>query len=824
MTDRRRRDTAVVIGGAESFERFFEREAGEVLAVALLVAPRPDAAEDATQRAFSRALREWPRLGTEPDAATRVRRWAFDRAWPSTRRRRGDPRGGEAAGLRAALWSMPRSRSRLAALAVARGEPLLAVDELTLPVVVGSSPERVAMSDLAARLGEATTPQQVAEAVAEIRLRASSADLGLLRPGAPARWGPSALALAAVGAAVIATLAMLRVDRPPPEDAATPTTRPPATGRSGPIVVDEPPWWLGDRFGHGLTLDVSMPGWEPLADLGTVWVHGATPLGERVFAWVESREPAFPPRMFSEIDGLIYDPAADRWTDVAALPDTVCEVYGVRALVEVDGELLTLFWGGDPFDGLCATAAVYSPDDDEWTPLSRDFFSPPVSHPLVWTGELLVAPAAAQAYHWGRAETVSIPPIAVSVVGEVDAHWTGTEVLAVGHFGVRAWAPGDDEWRVVDETAVFNVDRGTAWTDAGLLMAVRGTFGFLDEEGWRDSGFQASDACWGVVVRSTTPIIQHCGGYSVWDEARESWVPFPPHGLNAWGSLVVVGDHWYAFGDGAYRASLTREAGGSIVVPATIPIGHVFFDIPAGFTFVEASRSAALSAQVAGSDAWGVTLEGLDGSRCTVVSAFHQGRGAYAPEGMEPITDRPVGRPGLLPDMHAVLFTDGVGAVSLVIEGDLLPYASEPTKVVTCEHADTEVAGAHAITLAGALWSPAEGSFSASAPFTRELLVERDDFSWGFSAPATDPHRQRTESALAIFASCLESQMGPDFRLRGLQMLVDADGELLSIFYQGVRLGGWPPVGVVPGPARDRCLDRADVSTAYMESVRAWPP
>jgi RNA polymerase sigma-70 factor (ECF subfamily) len=76
-----------VVGAAEPFDRFYEREYRPVVTLAYVLAGSPTAAEDVAQDAFVAALRDWERVSRHPNPEAWIRRVAANRSVSSWRRR-----------------------------------------------------------------------------------------------------------------------------------------------------------------------------------------------------------------------------------------------------------------------------------------------------------------------------------------------------------------------------------------------------------------------------------------------------------------------------------------------------------------------------------------------------------------------------------------------------------------------------------------------------------------------------------------------------------------------------------------------------------------
>jgi RNA polymerase sigma-70 factor (ECF subfamily) len=96
----------------DGFQGFYQAEFAKVFRAALVICKNPDAAEDATQEAFARALERWRRLREEPWAPGWVITTAMNLARRGTRRRSllGRPAAGPAdEETRLDLWERVRA-------------------------------------------------------------------------------------------------------------------------------------------------------------------------------------------------------------------------------------------------------------------------------------------------------------------------------------------------------------------------------------------------------------------------------------------------------------------------------------------------------------------------------------------------------------------------------------------------------------------------------------------------------------------------------------------------------------------------------------------
>ncbi len=173
--------------------------------------------------------------------------------------------------------------------------------------------------------------------------------------------------------------------------------------------------------------------------------------------------------------GSAYDPATDRWRQLASPPGQL--LIPVQRVAWTGREVIVVLWPAKPSNGPNSDMflASYSPASDQWSLLPevdlKDGFSPP----LVWTGrEVLVLQSSGPGHAfdpvrqtWRRlASGMDDPPtFAASPV------WTGRQVLlwAGGEHGF-AYDPATDSWSTFDAGGLGRrSDAIVAWAD-GLLV------------------------------------------------------------------------------------------------------------------------------------------------------------------------------------------------------------------------------------------------------------------------------------------------------------------------------------------------------------------
>ena len=155
-----------------------------------------------------------------------------------------------------------------------------------------------------------------------------------------------------------------------------------------------------------------------------------------------------------------------------------------------------IVWGGETRGGGVVpvdTGAVYSPEDDAWTPMSRDGAPDPRDdHAVVWTGEEMIVWGGNQAdedsellasggrYQPGLDRWIPTALGPLSPRDDPTAIWTGKEMIVWGGrtFGGRhersgaSYDPTHDVWRAVPEAGAPDAreDHTAVWTGEEMIV------------------------------------------------------------------------------------------------------------------------------------------------------------------------------------------------------------------------------------------------------------------------------------------------------------------------------------------------------------------
>lgn len=325
----------------------------------------------------------------------------------------------------------------------------------------------------------------------------------------------------------------------------------------------------------GAAYDAADGRWTPIpaAPLAPRSEHVAVWTGSRMLVWggaVQGQNVA--PTSFA--DGASYDPAAGRWTAIAASP---LEPRALAAAVWTGSRMLV--WGGVTVGGTVssqlanlralagggsskiddeggtahADGAAYDPSSNTWSPLAASPLAARSDPVAVWTGrELLV---------WGGATTAetgaafndgaaydpssntwrSIRPAPVSPGARYVGAWTGTRMLVWGgqHAEAAAYDPATNRWVRLPRSPLSFIPQPTAvWT--GRVMAVWGQQERDEQAGRRTAASAAFDperGTWSPAV--SVPGGPSDGQTAVWNGERMLvWGGFLEGGSLASGATV----------------------------------------------------------------------------------------------------------------------------------------------------------------------------------------------------------------------------------------------------------------------------------------------
>jgi hypothetical protein len=344
-----------------------------------------------------------------------------------------------------------------------------------------------------------------------------------------------------------------------------------------------------------------LDGWETLAPpFGQRWHAGLAWSGSELLVWGGASRP--PSDSGVAVDaatatGYRYHPATSSWAEMAT--SELCEMARVGS-AWTDGAFTKpelIVWSAGAADRVddCELYGAYDPDTDTWRylndDLSRRFFNRLGSGTsVVWTGELLVAPSVGLALDPVDGPLLDIPDVPRNaddgVFSPRVAHWTGEELLVLG--SDELYRLQGDDWVELPGPPIMDRARTSAFS-GGELLAVNYE---METARWDGQAWQATDPlplrfyeCTPLGLSSGVILaVEHCGPFAVWDDARELFVPIPApvDWSTEWrgGQPFVGGDSLYVIGDGAFRYQLEVDGGGSLDLPATMPIGVHFLDIP----------------------------------------------------------------------------------------------------------------------------------------------------------------------------------------------------------------------------------------------------
>ena len=188
---------------------------------------------------------------------------------------------------------------------------------------------------------------------------------------------------------------------------------------------------------------------------------------------------------------LSYDPASDRWTQLASPPiDTLIQAHPVWTGREL------LVWGGN-FNGELApaTGLAYDPATNHWTRMPTAPLSTREDPTIVWTGQELIVWGGLTANANGQPDTnegaaydpdtnawrplpkSGLPPMELAA-----AAWTGREMIALGsavggQTGQNgpdvgaAYNPTTNQWRPIATTPLAEREQmSSTWTGHELIV------------------------------------------------------------------------------------------------------------------------------------------------------------------------------------------------------------------------------------------------------------------------------------------------------------------------------------------------------------------
>jgi N-acetylneuraminic acid mutarotase len=253
---------------------------------------------------------------------------------------------------------------------------------------------------------------------------------------------------------------------------------------------------FGDEFDDGALYDPARDTWKPMAQWPLAHRYGARAVwtGTRLVVWggASAETGQDPPPL---ADGAVYDPAANRWTKMAAAPlaGRVAPLGAARA-----GTAL-LSWGLGPVQGdkraPLADSAVYDPARNRWSPAAAAPSPPKGTWCLDAPGCVGVDVGArvvfaGQGPAWDpstdRWSTIAAGPFADPFVEGKAAAWTGGRVMvwaggatrgpadappATVDGGGAAYDPAGDRWETLPAAPLAGRARAAAvWTGREFIV------------------------------------------------------------------------------------------------------------------------------------------------------------------------------------------------------------------------------------------------------------------------------------------------------------------------------------------------------------------
>jgi hypothetical protein len=614
--------------------------------------------------------------------------------------------------------------------------------------------------------------------------------------------------LLVAGVFVVVALVVAILVSPPEEDIAAPTTTIPDFTTT--TIPTSTTTTVGPQPSSAPLLGA---GWEvldagPIAGryrMAAVW----TDYGLFVWGGHDGYSEETPGKPAFHLDGFIYEPDTAAWREVSPAPSNLCG--GGESRVMWLGSVVFLHVPASPTG--CAAGALYDPAADAWRPLEAGIFDAMDPRtPLVWTGEVLVAPTIGWAYDPSSGEQTAIPRVPGADAGSnsrLRTHWTGSAVLVDGSTDVYSWSPGQASWREVEGPPVPAIARDSVWTDNGLLVVnYQMATAFLDLETseWARPGdlpLRFYECLPEALAVSGTPVVQMCSGIAIWDGMRAEnvdppflgrfWVPIPlarygdPDG--GWGDLVAGDDEIFSVGgEELLRFRIGRDEDERIIPPTTLPIGVMFLDVPEGWelygTFAPEQSS---DGTIPEDETIGMSFvaAGPEEQPCDVSSTYSYPEWS-APEGFVHqglvVVERPgrYSREGVLYRFTSPPSEWGGTGIAIIDEN------GSDVVFVMCEGYPDEARLA-AESFASGLWSPWEGS---TAPETPEVTVGT---GW----------EELDRAAVAGRMRVAATWTGEEVFVWGGHDGYAQETPGTAAFYQGADLydpqtGTWRPAGEVP--------------------------
>ena len=279
--------------------------------------------------------------------------------------------------------------------------------------------------------------------------------------------------------------------------------------------------------------------------------------------------------------GAAFRPDTDTWRELSDSP--------LPAASEV-----SWVWTGDEVVIWTDTkeAAAWNPLTNSWRsieawPLSGSFYTL-----AVWTGEsildvsrgLLVDP------HSGATQNIAEPP---ELNNRASVVWAGDAAVIVTAEGVYNLSL--DDWVHMPPSELTPLATAGAWTGSAVIAA-----DYL----MNASAYEPSNGTWTaypklplrfsecaptVHVVAGVPVVSHCSGVAVWNQALATWLPVGvPHATSRVDTFLSADGQVYAWGEGFYRLDAEQMDN-----PRRLAVGIGFLDLPEGWTVSNVSSETA---------------------------------------------------------------------------------------------------------------------------------------------------------------------------------------------------------------------------------------
>lgn len=231
---------------------------------------------------------------------------------------------------------------------------------------------------------------------------------------------------------------------------------------------------------EGMRFRVADAEWVPMTEspLDDRHFHSAVWTGEAMIIWGGALGTGS--RGVTDT-GAAYDPAADRWTKLAATP-----IDGRSHHVAVwTGEEMIIWggtlgnYGGNETKLLSTSGAAYNPQSDSWREIAAGPIRSRAGAEGVWTGEEMIVwnEEAGAAYDPTADAWRSLPEAPRGLAVNDTVVWTGDEMIVWGGRGASgpgngiSYDPATDDWARLPEDPLAERDRHTAVsTTDGMLV------------------------------------------------------------------------------------------------------------------------------------------------------------------------------------------------------------------------------------------------------------------------------------------------------------------------------------------------------------------